>query len=171
MCLDAARGDLYPDASSLQAADGYGIINRICNRVLWEQTVSISLSQYVLYLQYLAVGIVMVVVFAAVYLRCTPAAELHLIKEGNLACALSFGGALVGFCLPLATSIANNIHLLDFMLWGAAAAVIQIIVYFAATRLVPDASGELAANNVAVGTLCAAVSVSVGLLNAACLVG
>lgn len=79
---------------------------------------SISLSQYVLYLQYLAVGIVMVVVFAAVYLRCTPAAELRLIKEGNLACALSFGGALVGFCLPLATSIANNIHLLDFMLWG-----------------------------------------------------
>ena len=56
------------------------------------------------------------------------------------------------------------------MLWSWAAAAIQIVVYFAATRLVPDAAGELAGNNVAVGTLCAVISVAVGLLNAACLV-
>ena len=132
---------------------------------------SISLSQYLLYLQYLVAGLGMAVVFAAVYLRITHAAELRLIKHGNLACALSFGGALIGFCLPLATSIANNIHLADFMLWGLAAAVIQVLVYFGALRLVPDAVAELEGNNVAVGTLFAAVSLSVGLLNAACLVG
>lgn len=132
---------------------------------------SISLSQYLLYLQYLAVGIAMTAVFGAVYLRCTPVAELRLIKQGNLACALSFGGALVGFCLPLAASAAGNIHLVDFMLWGLVAAIVQIVVYFAATRLIPDAAGELAANNVAVGALCAAVSVSVGLLNMGSLVG
>lgn len=132
---------------------------------------SISLSQYFLYLQYLVVGIAMAAVFAFVYLRVTPAAELRLIKEGNLACALSFGGALVGFCLPLASSIANNIHLVDFMLWGLAAGVIQVLVYFAAARLVPGASGELAAGNTAVGALFASVSVAVGLLNAACIVG
>ena len=51
---------------------------------------SISLSQYLLYLQYMLVGIAMTVVFAAVYLRITPVEELRLIKNGNLACALSF---------------------------------------------------------------------------------
>ena len=112
----------------------------------------------------------MTALFAAVYLRITPADELKLIKNGNLACALSFGGALVGFCLPLASSIAHSVGLLDFVLWSWAAAAIQIVVYFAATRLVPDAAGELAGNNVAVGTLCAVISVAVGLLNAACLV-
>ena len=111
----------------------------------------------------------MTALFAAVYLRITPADELKLIKNGNLACALSFGGALVGFCLPLASSIAHSVGLLDFVLWSWAAAI-QIVVYFAATRLVPDAAGELAGNNVAVGTLCAVISVAVGLLNAACLV-
>ena len=113
---------------------------------------SISLQQYLSYLQYLAVSLGMTALFAAVYLRITPADELKLIKNGNLACALSFGGALVGFCLPLASSIAHSVGLLDFVLWSWAAAAI------------------LAGNNVAVGTLCAVISVAVGLLNAACLV-
>lgn len=130
---------------------------------------SISLEQYLLYLQYLLVGLGMTVLFAAVYLRITPVAELKLIKNGNLACALSFGGALIGFCLPLASSIAHSVGLVDFALWGWAAAAIQIVVYFAATRLVPDSAAELEGNNVAVGALCAIISVAVGLLNAACL--
>ena len=58
---------------------------------------SLSLSQYLLYLQYMLAGIAMTVVFGAVYLRITPVEELRLIKNGNLACALSFGGTLVGF--------------------------------------------------------------------------
>ena len=130
---------------------------------------SISLEQYLLYLQYLLIGLAMTALFAVVYLRITPADELKLIKRGNLACALSFGGALIGFCLPLASSIAHSVGLVDFVLWGLAAAVIQIAVYFAATRLVPDSAAELEGNNVAVGTLCTVISVAVGLLNAACL--
>ena len=130
---------------------------------------SISLPQYLLYLQYMLAGVAMTAVFGAVYLRITPAEELRLIKNGNLACALSFGGALVGFCLPLASSIAHSVSLPDFVLWGAAAAVLQILVYFAATRLIPQASEELAGNNVAVGTLFGSISIAIGLLNAACL--
>lgn len=160
---------IWPD---VPAGSGYGIIVPVLTFICHKgAAVTISLSQYVLYLQYLLAGLAMMVVFATVYLRITPAAELRLIKTGNLACALSFGGALVGFCLPLAASIASNIHMVDFMLWGLAAAVIQIVVYFAATRLIPDAAAELSANNVAVGVLCAAISVAVGMLNAACLVG
>ena len=52
---------------------------------------------------------------------------------------------------------------------GLAAAVVQILVYFVATRFVKDASAALARNNVAVGAFLGAVSVSIGLLNAACL--
>lgn len=130
---------------------------------------SISLSQYLLYLQYMLVGIAMTVVFAAVYLRITPVEELRLIKNGNLACALSFGGALVGFCLTLASSIAHSVSFIDFILWALAAAVIQIFVYFTATMMIKGATAELIGNNVAVGTLFGAVSISIGILNAACL--
>lgn len=130
---------------------------------------SISLSQYLLYLQYMLVGIAMTVVFAAIYLRITPVEELRLIKNGNLACALSFGGSLVGFCLTLASSIAHSVSFIDFILWALAAAVIQIFVYFAATMMIKGATAELIGNNVAVGALFGAVSISIGILNAACL--
>lgn len=79
---------------------------------------SISPAQYFLYLQYMLAGIAMTVVFGAVYLRITPAEELRLIKNGNLACALSFGGALVGFCVTLAASIAHSVGFTDFI-YGA----------------------------------------------------
>ena len=130
---------------------------------------SISFAQSWLYIQYILVGTVMMVVFGATYLRITPAEELRLIKNGNLACALSFGGALVGFCLALAASIAQSVNFPDFILWGIGAAVIQILVYFAATRIIPHANEELVNNNVAVGALFGAISVAIGLLNAACL--
>ena len=130
----------------------------------------ISPGEYWLYLQYMALAVAMVFVFAAAYLHCTPPAELRLIRrEGNVACALSFGGALIGFCLALAASIRLSISPPDFVLWGVIAAVIQILVYFVATRFVKDAGGELARNNVSVGAFLGAVSVSIGLLNAACL--
>ena len=130
---------------------------------------SISFAQYWLYLQYMLVGSVMMVMFGVVYLRITPAEELRLIKKGNLACALSFGGALVGFCVALAASISQSVNFPDFILWGMGAAVIQILVYFAATKIIPQANEELVNNNVAVGALFGAISVAIGLLNAACL--
>ena len=130
---------------------------------------SISFAQYWLYLQYMLVGSVMMVMFGVVYLRITPAEELRLIKNGNLSCALSFGGALVGFCLALAASISQSVNFPDFILWGMGAAVIQILVYFAATKIIPQANEELVNNNVAVGALFGAISVAIGLLNAACL--
>lgn len=130
---------------------------------------SISPAQYLLYLQYMLIGLAMTVAFGAVYLKITPAEEIRLIRSGNLACALSFGGAVVGFCLALSASIAHSVSLPDFMLWGLGAAVIQISVYFAATRIVRGANEELVNNNVAVGALFGAFSIGIGLLNAACL--
>ncbi|MCP2041378.1 putative membrane protein [Neisseria sp. HSC-16F19] len=130
---------------------------------------TISLAQYWLYLQYVFFSLVMLSAFIALYLHITPVAEIKEIRAGNTACALSFGGAVLGFCLPLASSIASSVSLPDFALWGLAAALVQILVYLGASRLIRNASAELAAGNTAVGTLFAALALSVGLINAACL--
>jgi len=47
---------------------------------------------------------------------------------------------------------------------------VQIGAYFATTRLIPDAGRELQQNNIAVGALYCALSLAIGVLNAACLV-
>ena len=129
----------------------------------------IAVWQYLLYLKYFGVALVMLVVFAFAYLKITPARELELIKNGNLACALSLSGAMIGFCITLVSSMLHSVGMLSFMIWGFAAAVIQILVYFAATHLIKDANQELLNNNVAVGVLFFGLSVSIGILNAASL--
>ncbi|UOO90739.1 DUF350 domain-containing protein [Vitreoscilla massiliensis] len=129
----------------------------------------IAVWQYLLYLKYFGVALVMLVVFAFVYLRITPARELELIKNGNIACALSLSGAMIGFCITLVSSMLHSVGMLSFVIWGVAAAVIQILVYFAATHLIKDANAELLNNNVAVGVLFFGLSVSIGILNAASL--
>ncbi|MBP6553337.1 MAG: DUF350 domain-containing protein [Vitreoscilla sp.] len=129
----------------------------------------IAVWQYLLYLKYFGAALVMLVVFAFAYLKITPARELELIKNGNLACALSLSGAMIGFCITLVSSMLHSVGMLSFMIWGFAAAVIQILVYFAATHLIKDANQELLNNNVAVGVLFFGLSVSIGILNAASL--
>lgn len=130
---------------------------------------SISWLQYFLYLKYIVVGIGMTIAYGAAYIRITPVRELILIKQGNLACALSLSGTLIGFCTALATSIARNVYFIDFILWAMLAAIIQLMVYATAIRIIPDAAAELENNNTAVGIFFFALSVSIGLLNAACL--
>ena len=119
---------------------------------------------------YMLASVAMAVLFSLTYLLITPARELRLIKQGNVACALSFGGALLGFCLALASAMTHSLNILDFILWSAGAAIVQIGAYFATTRLVPDAGRELQQNNIAVGALYCALSLAIGVLNAACLV-
>lgn len=129
----------------------------------------IAVWQYLQYLKYFGIALVMLVVFAFVYVRITPARELELIKNGNVACALSLSGAIIGFCITLVSSMLHSVGMLSFVIWGLAAAVIQILVYFGATHLIKDANAELLNNNVAVGVLFFGLSVSIGILNAASL--
>ncbi|CAK7055754.1 hypothetical protein CUZ56_02012 [Saezia sanguinis] len=132
-------------------------------------SITITLSQFSLYLSYIGAGILMMAVFIFIYVHMTPVKELTLIKEGCVAAALSFGGALVGFSLTLASSIAHADNLLTFMVWGACSAVVQLLVFFVIARLIPNARMELEDNNVAVGTLFCVISLGIGIINAACL--
>lgn len=122
------------------------------------------------YFAYLVVAICMVCIFAFAYEKITPPREIQLIKNGNLACALSYGGAIIGFCAALVSAMTHSIGLLNFVLWGILAAAVQIGLFFAVMRIIPDAAMELENNNVAVGAFLCALSIGIGLLNAACLV-
>lgn len=129
----------------------------------------ITLWQYIQYLKYFGVALLLLIVFIIFYIRITPVAELKLIKQGNLACAISMSGAMIGFCITLISSMLQSVNLISFIIWGAAAMIVQILVYFIATLLIPKANFELANNNIAVGALFFGLSVSIGILNAAAL--
>lgn len=129
----------------------------------------ITFWQYIQYLKYFGVALLLLIVFIIFYIRITPVAELKLIKQGNLACAVSMSGAMIGFCITLISSMLQSVNLISFIIWGAAAMIVQILVYFIATLLIPKANFELVNNNIAVGALFFGLSVSIGILNAAAL--
>ena len=125
-------------------------------------------QQLLNFLLYLGAGVVMISVFLVLYEKITPISEFRLIREGCVAASLSIGGATIGFSLPIASSILHSDSFAMFTFWSVCAAVVQLLAYWGATHLVPSASEELENNNVAVGGLFGAISLAVGVINAAC---
>lgn len=129
----------------------------------------LPVDQFYLYMKHLLSGLIMVGLFAAVYVRFTPFHEMPLIRRGCTAAALSLAGAIIGFSLTVASSILHNDHYLMFIAWGTLAAVVQVAAYLLIERSLPEMKAAIEANNVAMGALMGTVSLVVGVINAACL--
>ena len=118
---------------------------------------------------YFAASLALLALFIFIYIRITPYRELVLIREGNVAAAASLSGAILGFVIPLAHSIAQSVNLADMALWGLIALVVQLLVYFAVSRLIPGIARDIPEGKVAPGMLLGALSLATGILNAACM--
>lgn len=121
------------------------------------------------FLVYLAASILLVVIFLWIYIHITPYREIRLIREGNAAAAASLSGALLGFVIPLASAVAHSVALIDMLLWGAIALVIQLIAFGVVRLFVPTIGVDIPAGKVAPGVFVGAVALAVGILNAACM--
>ena len=118
---------------------------------------------------YFVCSLALLGLFLVIYVRITPYREFALIREGNAAAAASLSGSMIGFVIPLARSITQSANLADMALWGVIALVVQLLVYFIATRLMPGITGDIPAGKVGPGVFLGALSVATGILNAACM--
>ena len=121
------------------------------------------------FLLYFALAIGALILFKVVYTRITPHDEWKLIKEEqNTASAIAFGGAIVGFALALSGAISNSVSLADFLVWAIVALIAQTVA-FAIVRYVfmPKIVARIEQNEISAGIILGAVSVAVGLINAA----
>ena len=107
-------------------------------------------------------------VFIAVYIRITPYKEIALIREGNTAASASLSGAVLGYCIALASSVAHSIDLLDMLVWGSIALFVQLLAFFATRLMLPDLIKDVPENKLASGIFLGAISLGMGILNAAC---
>ena len=118
---------------------------------------------------YLAVSLTYLAVFVAIYIRVTPHREIALIREGNMAAAFSLSGSLLGFIVPLSSAVQHSVGLVDMAIWGAIALVVQIAAFIVVKLLIPSITQDIAAGKSAQGFFLGALSLGVGLLNAACM--
>lgn len=128
------------------------------------------LSNLPAFATFFAAAFAIVAVFLAVYALVTPYNELALIRQGNVAAALSLGGALLGMALPVAVAVAVSHNLPTMLGWGIAACIIQLLVFVIARLALPHLAEDIPQARVAAGIFLASLSLGVGIINAACII-
>lgn len=108
------------------------------------------------------------IAFQFLYQMVTPHNERRLIREGNAAAAIVLGGALLGYAIPVASAMTQAHSLAEFAAWAALAGIIQIVAFLIVRRLVvSDVSDRIERGEVPVALWLAALSIAIGLINAA----
>ena len=111
---------------------------------------------------YLSFAIVLLAIFVAIYVHVTPYKEFKLIAQNNNAAAISLGGAVMGFTIPLVASIYYTHSVVEMMLWATITCIVQLLVFLVLRRQVPG----IEAGDTAPAVLLATFSVAIGALNA-----
>ena len=123
-----------------------------------------NLSFFILFI---VVAAVLLLFFVFVYTRVTRHNEIALIKKNSTAAAIAFSGSLIGFALPLASTMINSVNVIELVLWGVIALIVQVLVYLLIRLPMPRISERIEADEVAAGIWLGACSVVAGILNAA----
>jgi putative membrane protein len=121
------------------------------------------LLQFVLALALLVAGIF-------IYMAITPFHERELLRNGNPAAATVLGGALVALAVPLAALLATTGALLDILVWGVVAVLLQLLTVAIVSHLFRGMRVMIEAGQVAGAIPLVAAQLSIGLLNAAAMV-
>ena len=119
------------------------------------------------FLLFFVTAAVLTLIFVVVYTRVTRHDELALIKKNLTAAALAFSGSLIGFALPLASTMINSVTVVEMVLWGLVALIVQVGVYFIVRLPMPRISERIEGGEVAAGIWLGCTSLVAGILNAA----
>jgi putative membrane protein len=124
----------------------------------------LSLSEF---LVFFVVAAALTVVFVLAYTRVTRHNEIALIKEKSVAAAVAFSGSMLGFALPLASVMIQSVTVVEMLLWGLVALVVQLLVYQLIRLPMPRISERIEGNEIAAGMWLGACSLVAGILSAA----
>jgi putative membrane protein len=135
---------------------------------MFETTLS-SLVGLPSFLIYFLTAVGLLLLYIRIYTWITPHDELALLRDDNSAAALAFGGALVGFAIPLSSAIINSMSLLDCIVWGAVAMVVQVLTFLALRIAFKQLPERIEKGEMATGIFSAGSAIAMGIINAACM--
>lgn len=119
---------------------------------------------------YLGTALALWLATMTVYLWITPYPELKLVREGNLAAALTLSGTATGLALPLASLAEHAVSLADMAAWSVLALAVQLLLWvLIRLALFRDLARDITAGKHSVGLVVGTLSAMLGVINAACL--
>lgn len=131
--------------------------------------ISLNKAAVLGFVSYLLGAVLLFALFQFVYTRITPHKEFELIRSGNVAAAIALAGAIIGFAIPASNVIGYSASILDFIVWALIAAVVQLLAFLMTSLVLKGASERIRKGEIAAGIYVAAVAISIGMLNAACM--
>ena len=90
-----------------------------------------------------------------------------MIREGNPAAALSFGGVLVGLAIPLAFALAVSTSMLEIALWGATTTAVQLALFWITDLLLHGLPQRIKEGEIAAAALLVAAKLAGAVILAA----
>ena len=123
------------------------------------------------FLIWFGMGVGLLAVFLFAYALITPWREFKLIREGNLAAAVSLMGTAVGYSMVLSSVIRNATSRTDMLTWSLVGLVVQLLAFLAARLIIGSSMKErMLKGDLSVGIILGGISLCFGILNAATMV-
>jgi putative membrane protein len=126
-----------------------------------------SLAGLPAFIAYFCLSVVAVLAYLLVYTRITPHDEYALIAQNVPGAAIALGLSLLGFALPVASSVAHAANIIDCAIWSVIALAVQIGAFYVAHIPVHDLSSRIAHGELAASIWLGLASLTAGLLSAA----
>jgi putative membrane protein len=120
----------------------------------------------VLLLQFV-ICIVLLVVGVMIYTTVTPFHERELLRQGNVAAATVLSGAVIALAIPLAALLATTRAVLDILVWGIVAILLQLVTVVIACHVMRRLKLRIDDGSLAAALPIAAAQLAIALLNAA----
>lgn len=119
---------------------------------------------------YFVTVVALLIVFMVIYERVTPHREMVLIRNGNSAAALQLVGTILGFTIPLSVIVSQSVDLIDVVMWGFVALVLQLVVFKVITMIFRGIENRIVSDCQSAGAFIGGISLSIGILQAGCMV-
>jgi putative membrane protein len=126
-----------------------------------------SLAGIPAFLAYFCVSVIAVFIYMFAYTWITPHDEFELIRKNVPGAAVALGLSLVGFAMPVASSVAHAANIFDCAIWSLIGLVVQIAAYYVARIPMPDISTRIANGEMGAAIWLGLASITAGILNAA----
>ena len=115
--------------------------------------------------------LVLLVTGAVLYALMTPHKEISLIRDGNAAAAVSFGGVLVALALPLALSMTASATALEIGLWGSMTVAVQLLAFRLTDMVLAGLPQRIREGEVAAAVLLVSAKLATAIVLAAAVAG
>ncbi|NQY12586.1 MAG: DUF350 domain-containing protein [Henriciella sp.] len=109
----------------------------------------------------------LLLIASTIYILLTPWKELALVRGGNGAAGLALAGAIAGLAIPIASCLASSLTLVDLLLWGSVALLLQLLTYRIIDMILRDIPQRIQNDEAGAAIVLIAAKVSVAMLLAA----